>query len=142
MAWSRENRSRRMNSIVLDTDVVSFLFKGDTRAEIYLPHLQDRQWLISFMSEAELEQWALFANWSAKRTDWLRIFLRRVVIVPSSHDLVLKWAEAMVAARRAGRRIETADAWVAATALLYDAPLLTHNKSDYLGVPGLRFAGP
>ena len=131
-----------MNSIVLDTDVVSFLFKGDTRAQIYLPQLQDRQWLISFMTEAELEQWALFANWSAKRTEWLRIFLRRTVIVPSSHDLVRKWAEAMVAARRAGRRIETADAWVAATALLYDAPLLTHNRSDYLGVPGLRFAGP
>jgi predicted nucleic acid-binding protein len=44
----------------------------------------------------------------------------------------------MVAARRAGRRPETADAWIAATALLYDAPLITHNAGDYLGVPGLR----
>ena len=91
------------------------------------------------MTEAELEQWALLANWSEKRVVWLRLFLSRFVVVPSSHDLVLKWAEAMVAARRSGRRIETADAWVAATALLYDAPLLTHNKADYLGVPGLRF---
>jgi len=117
-----------MNSIVLDTDVVSFLFKGDTRAQLYIPHLQNRQWLISFMTEAEFEQWALQANWSAKRSEWLRLFLCRVVIVPSSHDLVLKWAETMVAARRAGRRIETADAWIAATALLYEAPLLTHNS--------------
>jgi predicted nucleic acid-binding protein len=46
----------------------------------------------------------------------------------------------MVAARRNGRRIETADAWIAATALLYDVPLLTHNKADYLGVPGLRLS--
>ena len=129
-----------MTSIVLDTDVVSFLFKGDTRGQIYLPQLQDRQWLISFMTEAELEQWALLANWSAKRVEWLRLFVNRSVIVPSSHDLVLKWAEAMVAARRSGRRIETADAWIAATALLYDAPLLTHNQTDYLGVPGLRFS--
>lgn len=129
-----------MKSIVLDTDVVSFLFKGDTREQIYLPQLQDRQWLISFMTEAELEQWALLANWSAKRVEWLRLFVNRSVIVPSSHDLVLKWAEAMVAARRSGRRIETADAWIAATALLYDAPLLTHNQTDYLGVPGLRFS--
>ena len=46
----------------------------------------------------------------------------------------------MVAAQAAGRRIETADAWIAATALLYDAPLATHNGSDYLGVPGkLRY---
>jgi tRNA(fMet)-specific endonuclease VapC len=128
-----------MKPIVLDTDVVSFLFKADTRAQMYLPQLQDRQWFISFMTEAELEQWALLANWSEKRVVWLRLFLSRFVVVPSSHDLVLRWAEAMVAARRNGRRIETADAWIAATALLYDAPLLTHNKADYLGVPGLRF---
>ena len=128
-----------MKTIVLDTDVVSFLFKADTRAQIYLPQLQDRQWFISFMTEAELEQWALLANWSEKRVVWLRLFLSRFVVVPSSHDLVLKWAEAMVAARRNGRRIETADAWIAATALLYDAPLLTHNKADYLGIPGLQF---
>ena len=128
-----------MKPVVLDTDVVSFIFKGDSRAQIYLPQLQNRQWLISFMTEAELEQWALLANWSAKRVQWLRLFLSRCAIVPSSHDLVLKWAEAMVTARRSGRRVETADAWIAATALLYDAPLLTHNKSDYLGVSGLQF---
>jgi predicted nucleic acid-binding protein len=43
----------------------------------------------------------------------------------------------MVAAQAAGRRIECADAWVAATALLYKAPLVTHNRTDYFGVPGL-----
>ena len=129
-----------MKPVVLDTDVVSFLFKSDTRAQTYLPLLQDRQWFISFMTEAELEQWALLANWSEKRVDWLRLFLSHFVVVPSSHDLVLKWAEAMVGARRNGRRIETADAWIAATALLYDVPLLTHNKADYLGVPGLQLS--
>ena|SRR5258708_7657802 len=127
-----------MTPVVLDTDVVSFLFKNDSRAHNYLPHLRDRQWLISFMTEAELEQWALLSNWHAKRIEWLRNFLGRFVIVPSSRDLVLKWAEVMVTARRAGRRLETADAWIAATATLYDAPLVTHNASDYLGVPGLR----
>jgi len=32
-----------MTPIVLDTDVVSFLFKNDSRAQAYLPHLRDRQ---------------------------------------------------------------------------------------------------
>jgi tRNA(fMet)-specific endonuclease VapC len=127
-----------MTPVVLDTDVVSFLFKSDSRAQYYIPHLRDRQWLISFMSEAELEQWALLSNWNAKRTEWLRVFLGRFAVVPSSRDLVLKWAEVMVIARRNGRRLETADAWIAATAILYDAPLATHNVSDYLGVPGLK----
>jgi predicted nucleic acid-binding protein len=58
----------------------------------------------------------LLSNWSDKRIHWLRLFLGRFIIVPSSRDLVLKWAEVMVTARRRGRRIETADAWVAATA--------------------------
>ena len=43
----------------------------------------------------------------------------------------------IVAAHAAGRRIESADAWIAATALLHDAPLLTNNLNDYLGVTGL-----
>src|SRR5436190_24068304 len=116
-----------MKRIVLDTDVVSFLFKADTRAQLYLPLLDNRQWFISFMTEAELEHWALLANWSEKRVEWLRVFIGRFAVVPSSHDLVVTWAEVMTAARRNGRRIETADAWIAATAVLYDCPLLTHN---------------
>jgi tRNA(fMet)-specific endonuclease VapC len=126
-----------MSPFVLDTDVVSFLFKNDTRAQSYLRHLESRQWVISFMTEAELEQWALLSNWHAQRVEWLRIFLRRFVIVPSSRDLVRTWAEVMVMARRAGRRLETADAWIAATAVLHNVPLVTHNATDYRGVAGL-----
>ena len=84
------------------TDVVSFLFKRDTRAGLYLPHLENREWLISFLTEAELEQWALVANWSGKRIDWLRLFMARFAIVPSSRALVLGWATAMAAASRFG----------------------------------------
>jgi len=29
-----------MKPVVLDTDVVSFLFKSDSRAQAYLPHLR------------------------------------------------------------------------------------------------------
>ena len=127
-----------MSLIVLDTNVVSFLFKEDTRAELYIDRIRGQQGLISFMTQAELEQWALQSNWAPKRIEWLRLYLDRFVVVPSSVDLSKKWAEVMVAARRNGRRIECADAWVAATALLYDSVLLTHNTDDFLGVPGLR----
>lgn len=41
------------------------------------------------------------------------------------------------AQRATGRRIECADAWIAATALLYDAALITHNRADHFGVQGL-----
>jgi tRNA(fMet)-specific endonuclease VapC len=50
---------------------------------------------------------------------------------------VHEWGEITVAAQAGGHRIECADAWIAATALLYDLPLATHNRGDYKGVPGL-----
>jgi predicted nucleic acid-binding protein len=60
----------------------------------------------------------------------LRAFLPR---------LDIEVGEAMVAARANGRRLDAADAWIAATALLYSATLLTPNPKDYLGVSSLSF---
>ena len=127
-----------MKPVVLDTDVVSFLFKSDSRAQLYLPLLRNRELLVSFMTEAELEQWILLAKWGVGRVYRFRQFMTGFASVPSSRDLILKWADAMVAARESGRRIEAADAWIAATALLYDATLVTHNPKDYLGVSNLN----
>jgi predicted nucleic acid-binding protein len=126
-----------MTPVVVDTDVVSFLFKNDSRAQLYLPLMRNRALLVSFMTEAELEQWILLANWGVDRVQRFRIFMTGFASVPSSRDLILQWAGVMVAARANGRRIEAADAWIAATALLYGAALLTHNPKDYLGVPNL-----
>lgn len=38
--------------LVLDTDVLSFLYKRDTRAQLYEPHLNDPPFVVSFMSLA------------------------------------------------------------------------------------------
>ena len=65
-----------MNAAIVDTDVVSMLFKGDTRALAYRPHITGRL-----------------------------------------------WAEVSFAAKRKGRPIQTADAWIAASALHYRVPL-------------------
>jgi tRNA(fMet)-specific endonuclease VapC len=127
-----------MTPVVVDTDVVSFLFKNDSRAQLYLPLMRNRDLLVSFMTEAELEQWILLAKWGVDRVRRFRIFMTGFASVPTSRDLILQWAGVMVAARANGRRIEAADAWIAATTLLYDAALITHNPKDYLGVPNLR----
>ena len=54
MARARQQRSRRMTPVVVDTDVVSFLLKNDSRAQLYLPLMRNRDLLVSLMTEAEL----------------------------------------------------------------------------------------
>jgi tRNA(fMet)-specific endonuclease VapC len=125
-----------MTQIVVDTDVVSFLFKNHPLGIRYDPELAGGVPLVSFMTVAEVERWALQYRWGEHRLYWLHLYLGRFTAT-SSLDLCRKWAEVMVAAQAAGRRIECADAWIATTALQYGVPLVTHNRNDYLGVPGL-----
>lgn len=124
-------------AVVVDTDVVSFLYKGDTRAAVYARHLDGQLPIISFMTLGELEQWTLARDWGARRRQDLLTYLRRYLVEQSSPDLCRRWAEATDVARRAGRPILTGDAWVAATALAYGVPLVTNNPSDFAGVAGL-----
>jgi tRNA(fMet)-specific endonuclease VapC len=137
MARTWQERPRGLTPVVIDTDVVSYILKSDTRARRYRAEIDGRPGIISFMTEAELERWALQANWSAARTSSMRAFVKQLAVVPSSEILCRIWARVTVASRLAGRRIETADAWIASTALLHSAPLVTNNPGDYAGVPGL-----
>ena len=100
----------------IDTDVVSFLFKNHPIGLRYDPELAGRVALILFMTVAEVERWAIQYRWGEHRLHWLHLYLNRFTVVPSSPDLCRRWAEVMAAAQAAGRRIECADAWIAATA--------------------------
>ena len=127
-----------MSRLAVDTDVVSFLFKNHSVAQLYDADLSGHVLLISFMTVAELDRWAIQSSWGESRRTWLSRYLEPFVVLPFDRALCTKWAEVTVAAQARGHRIECADAWIAATALLYDLPLVTHNRSDYKGVPGLK----
>ncbi len=124
-------------ALAVDTDVASFLFKKDTRATLYAPHLSGHMLTISFQTLAELELWALSAGWGARRKQQLEHYLRRYLVQDSSPALCRRWAEVLDDARRRGRPVATADAWVAATALFLDVPLVTNNESHFSSIPGL-----
>ena len=56
----------------MDTDVFSFMFGGDSRADRYRPHLEGRLAGLSFQSIAELLQGAFQNNWGERRIGNLR----------------------------------------------------------------------
>jgi tRNA(fMet)-specific endonuclease VapC len=61
-----------------------------------------------------------------------------VVVFHSDDDLCVQWAEITEDGKRRGREIQPGDAWIAATALLHEVPLVTHNRRDFESVIGLR----
>ena len=124
--------------VVVDTDVLSFLYKRDTRARLYEPHLNDPPFIVSFMSLAELRRWALERSWGESRQQELEDYLTRYLILHSDDQMCGRWAQAMNSACKRGRPVAPADAWIAATALLLDVPLITHNGTHYSGIEGLR----
>jgi predicted nucleic acid-binding protein len=127
-----------MTTLIVDTDVVSFLLKGDTRAQLYRPHLQDKTLALSFMTVAELYQWAYVRNWGVGKLTRLEEQLRRYVIVPFDNELCKQWAWIRVERQRLGRPISVQDAWIAATALWHSCPLVTHNGDDFSDIAGLE----
>ncbi|HLH22511.1 MAG TPA: PIN domain-containing protein [Chloroflexota bacterium] len=126
-----------MAAVVVDTDVVSFLFRHDSRAELYRPHLAGRLLVVSFMAVAELEVWMLQHAWGRARRTRLESYLEGYVMYSAHRALCRTWAAVVTAGRRLGRPIQSADAWIAATALVQNIPLVTHNARDYSAVAGL-----
>ncbi len=56
---------------LLDTDVVSYFFRQDTRADLYRDELDGKSLAISFMTLAEVRRWALVHGWGAPRRERL-----------------------------------------------------------------------
>lgn len=126
-----------MQMLLVDTDVVSYLFKKDTRAALYEPHLQGRLLYISFMTRAELERWSLAHHWGKKKRGQLLEYLRDYAMIVPDADLCRTWAEVYEQVHNTGRHIGVPGAWIAATAVQFGIPLVTHNRKDYAAVNGL-----
>lgn len=134
-----------IDAAVVDTDVLSFWQKRDTRGLPYSRALEGRTLVLLFQTVAEQLRWAMDRNWGDRRRVELEDYLRQFLVLPYSVDLAREWADIMVATRRSGRAISAGDAWIASTARLIGAPLATHNRGDFEAVPGLTvvtFAPP
>jgi predicted nucleic acid-binding protein len=125
-----------VEAIVLDTNVISFLMRGDSRGEAYRAHLAGKTLAVSFMTVAELYEGAYSARWGARKLTLLEAQIKNYLIIPYSPRLCLSWGQ--IRAARKKQTIAVDDAWIAATALTYDLPLVTHNPGDFHSIEGLE----
>lgn len=126
-----------MSVLLVDTNIVSYVFKRDTRATAYAPHLNGQTLAISFMTVAELYQWAALRNWGRRRVQQLEAHMRGYVVIPFDRAVCQVWGDVRAMCQRTGQPISVQDAWIAATALHHQLPLVTHNPDHFQPVQGL-----
>lgn len=128
-----------MSLVIVDTNIVSYLYKQDTRGELYKSHLLGNEAAISLMTVAELMQWAALRNWGLPRVQHLEATItNKYTILPIDFDTCRWWASVRAQRSTLGSPISPQDAWVAATALQYGVSLLTHNPDDFARISSLH----
>ena len=123
---------------LVDTSVLSLIFKRDTRAVDYLPHLDEQVGVLAFITLAELYRWPEERDWGPRRRGELARLVEPYEIAYPDNSLCRRWALMMVLTKAGGRVLPFADSWIAATALSLNVPLVTHNPSDFDGIEGLQ----
>ena len=126
-----------MSVVLLDTTVVSLLHprkRGSEILERYAAHMEKQTLALSFQSVAELWHWAEARRWGEEARNGLELFVKRFLVIPCDYALAREWARAMHSSQREGRRLESGDCWIAATAIHRQIPLLTHDR-DFLDLP-------
>ena len=127
-----------MRVLVLDTNVVSILFKPDhSLHQTCLAIVAGYQWFISFMTRAELLLWPRVSGWGSRRREELIHHIDLCTTLPPDDETCVCWADIMANSRTAGRPITAADAWVAAAAIQLDLALVTADYRDFEHLDGL-----
>lgn len=128
-----------MSDLVVDTDVVSYGYRSSPEFAFYEPHLKGNRAIVSFMTYAELLYGAALRGWGERRWEELRRYLlSNHTIFDTPMSLCVIWSSLMCQARKQGRVLHHADAWVAATAVYLNVPLLSNNRRDFEYLEGLQ----
>ena len=123
-------------SFLVDTDICSAYLKGDNR--VGHRFIQQGGGLhISAVTAGQLFTWALMAGASSRRMEGLLDLLRDVTFLDVNRDVAEKFGDLRVQQLRTGQRTPDTDLLIAATALVHNLTVVTHNQKHFVTVPGL-----
>ena len=123
-------------SFILDTDISSAFLKGN-RVVWQRCMQHSGQLSISVVTVAELFTWVLRATASPKRLQNLLDFLTDVTVLDITPQVARRFGELNAGMLDVGQRAPPMDLLIAATAILHNLTVVTHNLQDFSRVPGL-----
>jgi tRNA(fMet)-specific endonuclease VapC len=124
-------------SFLIDTDICSAHLKQ--KGPVSNRFLQYTGGIhVSTLTLGELYAWAMRAAAPPARLQGLREMLRDVKLLDVTPEVAEKFGELQAGLLDAGTPAPGMDLMIAATALVHDLTLVTHNMKDYAHVPGIR----
>ncbi len=117
--------------VLVDTNMVLYVMKGDSLGKAYARHLQGKLLAISFITVGEMCYGAEKRGWGQKRRSHLENALRNFVVVPYDHEIAKQYGVIVAERERKGRPISFSDAWIAASAVKHGVALVNHNAKDF-----------
>lgn len=126
---------------ILDTNIVSYYLRGDDRVTQPLQRLSPSQVAVPAIVEYELRfgLLRLKGKTARARINALDAFLSPITILAFDSDCANHAARIRVALEVKGTPIGPHDILIAATALGYQAKLVTRNQDEFSRVPGLEW---
>ena len=119
-----------MSRWVLDTDVLSAMFKGQL-SQNFATSVFNRPLGVTFVQIGELSRWVNSRNWGISRRQELGEWVGQFPIVHSSASIAERWGVIAANASKRGRPVPINDSWIAACCLTHGLPLVTLNKRDF-----------
>lgn len=127
--------------LILDSNTISYYFRGDPQVVPRMQALRPTDLGVPAIVEYELRYGLLRLpqDAAAPRLLALSQFLRPLQILPFDSECAAQAAAIRVQLEAAGTPIGPHDTLIAATALRYQATLVTRNVREFSRVLGLRY---
>jgi len=126
-------------SFLIDTDICSAYLKGNRI--VWNRFMQFTGGLhISAITLAELNVWAQRAGAPKSRLESLQALLNDLIFLEVDVDVAQRYGHLQALLLDQGKPAPGMDLVIAATALVHNLTLVTHNTQDFINTPGLRIA--
>jgi tRNA(fMet)-specific endonuclease VapC len=128
-----------MDRVLIDTDILSYYFKGDKTViknfENYLKHIDLIE--ISIITYYEIIG-GLMAKNALKQLSIFEVFASENIVIPMTEISAKISAELYSTLRQIGKTVDDIDLLIAGIAIENDLTLVTNNENHFERIPGLR----
>ena len=128
-----------MNRVLIDTDILSYYFKGDSDVVRNFSNYLDQHELIeiSLVTQYEITS-GLLANNALKQLAVFQDFVSENIVLPLTEKSVKISAELYSSLRQSGNTVDDIDLLIAGVAIENELTLVTNNENHFGLIPGLK----